>query len=187
MSSEQRLRGPWGWSSLASERPFLTIFKIFKKIYCFYVCVLAWVYMYHMWAGGHRGQKTVLKSVVSFHVAPGTRHAVAHRHTCKTNIHKHKIKTFSKMTNASTSTLHLNLRAKSLYTLGLSVQLHPSPTVGFLIPSQTQSSIWQQVANGSSLFFLRICFEKSKVTKSIHRRWNCQVWKGQEQSLASHQ
>lgn len=73
------------------------------------------------------------------------------------------------MTNA-TSTFHLSLRAKSLYTLSLSVQLHPSPIVGFLIPSQTQSSIWQQVANGSSLFFLRICFEKSKVTKSIHRR-----------------
>lgn len=149
------------------------------------MCVLAWVYTYHMWAGGHRGQKRVLKSVVSFHVAPDTRHAVAHRHTCKTNIHKHKIKHFQKwLMLLPHSTWVLEQR---VYTLSLSVQLHPSPIVGFLIPSQTQSSIWQQVANGSSLFFLRICFEKSKVTKSIHRRWDCQVWKGQEQSLASHQ
>lgn len=123
--------------------------------------MLAWVYMYHMWAGGHRGQKTVLKSVVSFHVAPGTRHAVAHRHTCKTNIHKHKIKTFSKMTNASTSTLHLNLRAKSLYTLGLSVRSIPPPQLAFWFQARLK------VPSGSRLQMAALYFSWEYVLRNL--------------------
>lgn len=79
----------------------------------------------------------ITEVAVSCELPCGTRHQACsstQTHMQK-KIHKHKIKTFSKHTNASTSTLHLRLRAKILYTPDLSVQLHP-PTHSWLSDSK---------------------------------------------------
>ena len=75
---------------------------------------------------------------------------------------------------------HTHLKANILYILVLPVQSVLPPKLAFWF--QTRS----KVASGSSWQFswtptvlLGICFEKHKITKSIHRLWNCQVCKGQ--------
>ena len=83
---------------------------------------------------------------------------------------------------------HTHLKANILYILVLPVHFPSPPKLSFWFQARSKgASSSRSQFPWTPTVFLGICFEKCKTTKSIHRWWYCQVWKWQEQSLASHQ
>ena len=83
---------------------------------------------------------------------------------------------------------HTHLKAKILCILVLPVHFPSPPKLSFWFQARSKgASSSRSQFPWTPTVFLGICFEKCKTTKSIHRWWYCQVWKWQEQFLASHQ